>query len=85
MVDCGQLDNPVNGFVETLLSTTFGSIVEYGCNFGFLPIGNLVRTCQSNGQWSGSEPTCVPSGNNYYYSIQDKISIVITSIILYYY
>ena len=29
------------------------------CIFGYkLSSGNLIRTCQENGEWSGQEPTC---------------------------
>ena len=62
VVDCGELGNPAGGSVSIAAGTTFGSTAEYNCNIGFLLIGNLERTCQSDGQWSGMEPTCVPSG-----------------------
>ena len=62
MVDCGELGNPDGGSVSIAAGTTFGSTAEYSCNIGFLLIGNLERTCQSDGQWSGTEPTCISSG-----------------------
>ncbi|XP_029640261.1 sushi, von Willebrand factor type A, EGF and pentraxin domain-containing protein 1 isoform X4 [Octopus sinensis] len=34
--------------------------VTYFCNEGFQLIGNPVRECQINGQWSGSLPLCNP-------------------------
>ena len=40
-------------------STTVGSRVTYTCNTGYLRTsGSSSRTCQSNGQWSGTHPTC---------------------------
>jgi len=40
-------------------STIVGSRVSYTCNTGYLrTAGSSSRTCQSNGQWSGSHPTC---------------------------
>ncbi len=56
-VDCGELRDPADGSV-TIVGTTFESTAEYTCNIGFILIGNLRRTCQANGQWSGSEPAC---------------------------
>lgn len=40
-------------------SFTFGSIANYECNNGFVLVGDLRRTCQDNGLWSGSEPQCI--------------------------
>ena len=59
-VDCGELGNPVDGAVTFTAGTTFESIAEYSCNLGFLLIGSLRRTCQVDGQWSGSAPLCTP-------------------------
>ena len=40
-------------------STIVGSRVTYTCNLGYLrTAGSSSRTCQSNGLWSGSHPTC---------------------------
>ena len=38
----------------------FGDIVDYFCDDGFVLEGNTEVTCQSNGEWSGSPPTCLP-------------------------
>ena len=39
--------------------TTFGSKVTYTCKAGYMmTAGSSSRTCQSNGLWSGSHPTC---------------------------
>ncbi|XP_019850127.1 PREDICTED: CUB and sushi domain-containing protein 3-like [Amphimedon queenslandica] len=54
---CGQLPNPRNGRV-TLTGTTAGSLAVYTCRRGFRLVGNVQRSCQNNGQWSGSEPIC---------------------------
>jgi hypothetical protein len=56
-VDCGELRDPAGGSVTTV-GTRFESTAEYTCNVGFILIGNLRRTCQAKGQWSGSEPAC---------------------------
>ena len=39
--------------------TTVGSRVTYTCNPGYrMTSGSSSRTCQLDGQWSGSHPTC---------------------------
>ena len=34
--------------------------MDYFCDDGFTLEGNAEVTCQSNGEWSGSPPTCLP-------------------------
>ena len=57
VVDCGDLPDPANGQVSHP-QTNFSSNATYSCNLGYILIGNSVRTCQSNGTWSGNEPVC---------------------------
>ncbi len=38
--------------------TTYPSFVTYSCNTGYTRSGDQTRTCQANGDWSGSEPVC---------------------------
>ena len=38
--------------------TLEGSNVTYSCVQGLALIGDVTRTCLSNGEWSGSVPTC---------------------------
>ena len=56
-VDCGNLNDPSNGQV-TLTGTTVGSLATYQCNSGFSLVGNMERTCQDDGSWSGTDPIC---------------------------
>ena len=56
-VNCGNLTNPANGQVSTT-GTTFGQTVTYSCNTGYNLMGDSTRTCQADGMWSGSAPTC---------------------------
>ena len=57
-VNCGTPSSLSNG-LRLYSGTTFGYTVTYTCNTGYLrTAGSSSRTCQSNGQWSGSHPTC---------------------------
>ena len=58
VVNCSSLDDPVNGQVE-LSNTTVGLTANYTCIQGYiLTNGNNTRTCEANGEWSGSSPSC---------------------------
>ena len=58
-VDCDPLSAPVNGQVSFPSGTTLGSNATYSCNIGHnVQGGTPMRTCNSNGDWSGSAPTC---------------------------
>ena len=56
-IDCGILLAPRNGGVS-FKSTQFGSVAFYSCNEGFRLVGAETQTCQDNGEWSGTAPTC---------------------------
>ena len=57
VVDCGDPGTPTNG-QRSLSSTTYNSVVTYTCGVGYTLQGSNSRTCQSDGQWSGSVPQC---------------------------
>ena len=57
-VDCGSLTDPANGSVNHTAGTTFGQTATYSCNTGYNLVGDSTRTCQAEGSWSGSAPTC---------------------------
>ena len=56
LVDCGSLDNPLNGQVEL---TSGRSVANYMCDRRYVLCGMDSRICQSNGSWSGSPPQCI--------------------------
>ncbi|XP_003387839.1 PREDICTED: sushi, von Willebrand factor type A, EGF and pentraxin domain-containing protein 1-like isoform X2 [Amphimedon queenslandica] len=58
-ISCGTLADPKNGNVK-FSSTSVGSTAEYSCSAGFLLVGDKIRTCQSNREWSGMAPVCRP-------------------------
>ena len=59
VVDCGTLTNPANGQVNHTAETTFGQTATYSCDPGYNLVGDSTRTCQADGIWSGSDPTCL--------------------------
>ena len=48
---------PVNGR-RSITGYTEGHTVTYTCNTGYSLSGVSSRRCQSNGFWSGNQPTC---------------------------
>ena len=56
-IRCEPLRPLING---TILGTEmlYGAVVRYRCNVGFRMEGPEKRTCQADGTWSDSEPTC---------------------------
>jgi len=61
-VRCPVLANPDNGMVTCSLGSdntpTKGDICAYECDDGYVVSGNGHRECQSDGNWTGSEPSC---------------------------
>ena len=56
-LDCGPLNNPINGEID-IDQTTLGSVVTYSCLIGYLLTGEETRVCLASGKWSGDEPIC---------------------------
>jgi len=60
---CPELTDPTNGMVCCSLGVdgdpTEGDTCDYMCTTGYVLSGNDMRTCGSNGMWTGSDPTCV--------------------------
>ncbi|XP_053408096.1 sushi, von Willebrand factor type A, EGF and pentraxin domain-containing protein 1-like [Mercenaria mercenaria] len=57
--DCGSPPNPLNGLVDIVAGTTFGSTAVYTCNPGYYRQGASARTCLATGYWDNLVPTCV--------------------------
>ena len=55
---CGQPDRPTNGRVDTSAGTSFGDVARYSCDEGYTLIGLNETTCQADGLWNGSVPSC---------------------------
>ena len=46
----------MNGNVT--FNTEFNSQATYTCDTGFDLLGNNTRTCQADGSWTSTDPTC---------------------------
>ncbi len=57
-VDCGALEYPLDGHVDTTKGTLFTNMSIYSCNLGHLLFGCSVVECQANGTWSCDPPHC---------------------------
>ena len=49
---------PANGGINSTGSIE-GDTVTYICNRGYYLSGDPIRTCQSDGEWSGAQPECI--------------------------
>ena len=54
---CGNPGVPVNG-QKNSSTYQYGYSITFTCNVGYTLQGSNVRTCQTNGQWTGTQPTC---------------------------
>ncbi len=57
-VDCGSIQNPLSGMVDTSSGTIFMNIATYSCNRGYFLIGVATRTCNADQQWKPEAPSC---------------------------
>ena len=58
VVDCGD-PGPLTNGQHILFTTTYNSVAIFTCDVGYTLQGPNSRTCQSDGQWSGSVPQCI--------------------------
>jgi len=57
-VDCGPPTPPSHGSADAP-DTTFGASATYRCDAGYDLVGDMTRTCQADGSWSGTTPMCL--------------------------
>ena len=61
-VTCSDLTNPTNGMIgyniEAASPRPVDTVATYTCVTGYTLNGNTMRTCMSDGVWSGSAPVC---------------------------
>ena len=64
VVDCFNLTQISSGMIsysgsgESTENRPIGTVTTYSCDTGYTLNGDRIRTCQSDGTWSGSAPTC---------------------------
>ena len=56
-IQCEVPRNPLNGRA-VYSSVSYNSLISYECNYGYMLIGDSVRRCERNKQWTGTEPHC---------------------------
>ncbi|XP_053130386.1 sushi repeat-containing protein SRPX2 isoform X2 [Hemicordylus capensis] len=58
---CPLLKPPEHGYLScSSAGNNYGATCEYQCDGGYERQGAPLRVCQSNRQWSGTQPTCTP-------------------------
>uniref|UniRef100_A0A673WK27 Sushi, von Willebrand factor type A, EGF and pentraxin domain-containing protein 1 n=1 Tax=Salmo trutta TaxID=8032 RepID=A0A673WK27_SALTR len=58
-VRCSKPEGIERGYVSGT-NYSFGAMVAYSCDKGFLIQGEKRRTCEANGKWGGVLPVCQP-------------------------
>ena len=62
VASCPKLNNPDNGMIKCqskeIKEYLYEDTCSFTCNTGYELTGSDIRTCQSDGSWSGSESTC---------------------------
>ncbi|KAI8515636.1 hypothetical protein Bbelb_064490 [Branchiostoma belcheri] len=53
---CPLLSPPLNGFMTG--SNSYGDVVNFTCEPGYILVGTSSLTCLSDGTWNGNLPTC---------------------------
>ena len=57
-VFCPVISAPVNGKITSCYTVVKGACT-FECNNGYImSSGDMVQTCNPDGQWSGSTPVC---------------------------
>lgn len=64
-VPCKPLTKPEHGSINYSNGSVYQSKAEYSCASGYhlSNEADRVRTCQSNGSWTGSDPSCLGCGD----------------------
>ena len=62
LVSCPSLTDPNNGTINCSLedygAPSYKDTCSFTCNTGYELTGSDIRTCQSDGSWSGSDVVC---------------------------
>ena len=68
-IQCEVPANPDNGRA-VYASVSYNSLISYECTYGYMLIGDSVRRCERNKEWTGKQPHC--KGNTHTYFKQNK-------------
>lgn len=80
LMQCTNLNNILNGEVTIdPPSRVQGATATYSCMVGFTMNGNPTRTCDSNGMWTGTEPTCERK-----FKVEHRLTITVTVTSIFY-
>ena len=67
-MSCSLLTDPINGVINCSLGDdedlSYEDACSFTCNTGYELTGRDARTCQSDGNWSGSNGACRRSRGN---------------------
>ena len=69
-IQCEVPANPDNGRA-VYASVSYNSLISYECTYGYMLIGDSVRRCERNKEWTGKQPHC--KGNTQTHFKQNKI------------
>ena len=62
LASCSSLSDPSNGMMDCSLGDdavpSYEDTCSFTCNTGYELTGSDTRTCQSDGNWSSSNPMC---------------------------
>ncbi|KAI8502415.1 carbohydrate binding [Branchiostoma belcheri] len=67
-LQCAELTPPENGFMTG--SNSYRDEVYFRCASGYQLVGDSPLTCQSDGTWSRTSPTCIKANGGYNRSAQ---------------
>ena len=70
-IQCEVPANPENGRA-VYASVSYNSLISYECTYGYMLIGDSVRRCERNKEWTGKQPHC--KGNTQIHS--KRISMI---------
>ncbi|KAI8516641.1 carbohydrate binding [Branchiostoma belcheri] len=67
-LQCSELTPPAKGSMTG--SNSYRDVVYFRCAPGYQLVGDSPLTCQSDGTWSGTSPTCIKANGGYNGSVQ---------------
>ena len=73
--ECPRLDDPPDGTVS-VTGYSIGHFATYSCDDGFDLVGEAVRMCMDNSQWSGDAPQCISREYTYMYILNPVQAMV---------